>query len=231
METKKILIKLTTRSRVQKALNCLDNIYETIEDKDNYLILLTIDSDDETMFNKNTLEEIKNRILKGYKIAVSIGLSRSKIDAINRGLESFKDWDLIVSTSDDMLFVKYGWDNIMRKNLSEQYPDTDGCLHYNDGYTREKICTLSVIGRKYFDRFGYIYNPIYKSLWCDNEFTEIALNLGKIKYFDDILFKHYHPNNIGGFIDKQYIETESFNELDYNTYSTRKKETLNFTKI
>jgi hypothetical protein len=222
METKsKILIKFASRSRPEKCLHCLDNIYDYIEDKENYLILLSSDQDDDTMYNKHFIREIKKRIDKGYRINLKFGTSKSKVDAINRDIKLIKEWDIIINHSDDMLFEKHGFDNIIRSHFEDNFPDYDGCLHYNDGFVGKRLCTMVIMGKKYYDRFGCIYDNSYKSLWCDNEQTEVAVKLKRIKYFDMILFKHYHPANVGGYIDKQLMHTQSFNDVDWKNYSER----------
>ena len=121
------------------------------------------------------------------------------------------DWDILVVMSDDMVCITHGWDDIIRQDMNENFPDTDGVLHYNDGNQKANVMTMSIIGRKYYKRDGYIYNPEYQSLWCDVEATEVAHMRGKYKYMGDatILFAHHHP--AWGFClhDEQYRKTES----------------------
>jgi hypothetical protein len=73
------------------------------------------------------------------------------------------DWDILVVMSDDMVCVTHGWDDIIRQDMNENFPDTDGVLHYNDGNQKANVMTMSIIGRKYYKRDGYIYNPEYQS--------------------------------------------------------------------
>jgi hypothetical protein len=70
--------------------------------------------------------------------------------------------------------------------------DLDRVLFFNDGYLGRKLNTMCIMGRKYYERFGYIYHPSYQSLWCDNEFMIVADKLDKQDYFDLCLFKHEH---------------------------------------
>ena len=69
---------------------------------------------------------------------------------------------------------------------------------------------------KYFRRFGYIYHPDYKALWCDNEFTEVADAFGKQTYFDDIIIRHEHP--IWG-----YGQQDELNNRDNRLYQDDKQ--------
>lgn len=209
----KILFKFATRSRPQKFFSCLENIINTVE-SDNYQILVSADEDDETM----AWDKIKDRydlILNSVdgdvnRVITHHGKSKNKIEAINRDFEYIRTWDILINTSDDMNFVRKGFDNIIRKDMTEQFPDLDGFLHYNDGNQRDRVATMSIMGRKYYERFNYIYHPSYESLFCDEEATEVAKRLGRHRYMGDIpLFKHLHPAWGLGEYDEQYQRTES----------------------
>ena len=84
-------------------------------------------------------------------------------------------WDILVLISDDMIPEIKSFDQIIRSKMKEHYPDTDGVLWFFDGW-REDLNTLCILGRKYYDRFGYIYHPSYESFWSDAEFTEVGTN-------------------------------------------------------
>ena len=43
-----------------------------------------------------------------------------------------------------------------------------------------------------YDHFGYIYHPDYKSLYCDDEFTQEVRSIGREKYIDKVIIKHAH---------------------------------------
>jgi len=208
-----ILFKLATRSRMQKAYNSILNIIEMCQ-SDNFTILLSCDFDDPAM--------------KGFKfndprVVICYGTSKNKIDAINRDLEVIKDWDILINTSDDMVFTIKGFDNIIRQDF---LGNLDQVLHYSDGNQKENIMTMSIIGKEYYERFNYIYHPDYKSLWCDAEATEVAVLLGKYRYMGDdkVLFRHMHPAFGLAESDAQYEKTESREmwDADYKTILERK---------
>ena len=202
----KILFKFATRSRPEKFKKCVENIRSMVADKNNYLIVVSADTDDESMKNI----EIENDNLD---IVFFFGQSLSKIHAVNRDIDHFKEaqWDILINTSDDMHFVQKGFDDIIRQDMAANFPDTDGVLHYNDGNQKSNVMTLSILGRKYYDRFGFIYHPDYTSLWSDVEATEVAYMMGKYKYMGDdkILFRHFHPAWGLAQYDEQYRQTES----------------------
>jgi hypothetical protein len=228
MENKyKILFKYASRSRTQKFFVGLDNILTNLSDLNNFCILISLDIDDYSMNNKETINRLLEYVNKyPEKIIIKFGSSKNKIDAINRDVNEIKEkfnFDILVNFSDDMEFIEHSFDEIIRGKFFMFYPNTDGNIYFNDGFTGERLSTMSIIGRKYYDKFNYIYHPSYHSLWCDNEYTEVAKRSEKIIYFHERIFNHNHPSNVGGFIDEQLIKTESFSDIDRQNYEQRLK--------
>jgi len=145
------------------------------------------------------------------------------------GEQQVQDWDILINFSDDMLFIKKGFDQIIIDAMKEHFPDTDGVLHFHDGHKYgAQLMTMSIMGKKYYDRFHYIYHPDYISLWSDNEAMDVAKLLGKYKYMGDqnIIFNHNHPMHQGmgaSNYDAQLKHTESFFNIDKATYNKRKE--------
>jgi hypothetical protein len=144
----------------------------------------------------------------------------TKVDAINRDLnECGYEWDILINMSDDMVFTQYGFDDIIRQEFHEY---NDQTLLFHDG-NRFDLVTMSIMGREYYKRDKYIYNPEYKSLYCDNEFTEVAIIRGCLKKVNRVIFNHLHPAYGRGKFDAQYQHTESFSSIDCETYNKRKQ--------
>lgn len=205
----KILFKFTTKSRPQLFKRGMESIINNVISQ-NYHILITADLDDPTMLNHD--------YLKNDKVTTIWKHSTGKINAINRDVNDFKDgWDILVNMSDDMVFIVKGFDDIIRKG----FDNLGQCLHFPDGNTKELI-TMSILGRQFYNRFGYIYNPEYISLWCDNEQTDVAKLIGAYKYIDTQIFEHRHPAVGKAQMDAQYYHTESFFNADRGTYERRK---------
>jgi hypothetical protein len=209
-----IVFKYATRSRPSNFDRGIESILQNLEDKENYYIIVSCDENDVTMLNHH-LKYVDNP-----KIRFAYGHSKNKIDAINRDLHLLpNDWGVLVNMSDDMVFVKEGFDNIIRNDFAG---DSDLCLHYPDGY-RKDIITMSIMGRIYYHRFYYIYHPTYVSLFCDDEQTSVAKILNKYKYIDNQLFIHKHPMNDSSVsFDQQYQHTESYFATDKETFRHRK---------
>lgn len=223
METNsKILFKLPSRTRPNRVFEVLDATITNLNDKENFSFLLTLDEDDITMNNETIIEKLKSYPNMNY----IFGKSESKIEAVNRDLNDFKkEWDIIVLLSDDMIPVCLGFDDIIRNKFNEHYPDFDGVTWFNDGFQKNKLNTLCILGKKYYQRFNYIYHPSYKSLFCDNEFTIVANILNKQKYFDSVIIEHRHfsiGNNRERY-DQLYIKNDSLMSVDGQNYNVRSK--------
>ena len=208
-----ILFKLATRSRPQKAKKAIDNIIMNCNSM-NYTILVSIDEDDESMFEFDYADD---------NVFIVSGTSKNKIDAINRDMDIFEGWKILINTSDDMHFEIKGFDEIIRQDFNGNY---DQVIHYSDGNQKSNIMTMSIIGSDYYNRFNYIYHPDYKSLWCDVEATEVAWMLSKYEYMGDlkVLFTHRHPAWGLAEYDEQYKKTESQElwDYDYRVFKERK---------
>lgn len=196
-----ILIKFPTRGRPERFTRALDNYINLAANKDKISFLVSVDEDDPTI----TPEFIQATKSKHPKIQVYIGKSQNKIHAINRDMEKAPPYDILLLASDDMVPECQAYDETIRNTMAIHFPDTDGVLWFNDGIQGPSLNTLCIIGKKYYDRFGYIYYPGYKSFYCDNEFTAKARQLKKQIYFDLILIRHLHVIKDMSLVDDTYI--------------------------
>lgn len=213
----KILIKFPTRNRKNKFFQVLDLYYKFAENLDKIEFLITLDTDDSSMNN----DEVKEK-LKAYKnLKYYFGKSNNKIHAVNRDIE-IGDWDILLLASDDMIPIKKGYDESIRFNMAINYPDTDGILWYNDG-NRKDLNTLSILGKKYYKRFNYIYHPDYKSLWADNEFMTVGNILKKQKFIDEVIIHHQHPDWGYGGRDNIHTLNNNHDKEDRDTFHKRQK--------
>lgn len=211
-----IIFNFATRSRPDKANAVLKNI-ASMCDPAHYRVVMKIDRDDPTCM------DIEN--VPGTQLEIGWNVSTSKIHAINRDIPKMP-WDILVDISDDFIFTKQGFDKIIRDHCGP-----DDCLHFPEPFAtsqsekakNENIIIMACMGRKYYDRFGYIYNPEYKSLFCDNELTAVAKKLGRYKFVDESIFYHAHPAAGYGKADAQTQRTESFWKEDKATYYRRKE--------
>lgn len=178
-----------------------------------YFVVAKIDSDDPNV------DEYLKRLEEYPEVRLKLGVSENKVHAINRDLTEIPNWHILCSHSDDMKFVVKGFDDIIRQQMDE-----DCFLHFPDGMVNEKISTYSIMDKVYYDRFLYIYNPLYKNVYCDNEAFDVAKLTGRHKFINQQIFSHEHPIWGKGEWDEQYYKTEEpvSYRIDGQLYHNRK---------
>lgn len=215
----KILIKYATRQRPQWFKKAIANIHNTISDQENFDIFVTCDEDDITMNEPTMIEFMKAH----PRISFVFGKSESKVHAINRDMYVMDEvpWDILVVMSDDMHFMKFGWDNVIRQRMNDNFPEGDCFLHFDDGYVKDALATMAIMDRKYYERDEYIYYPGYKSFSCDAEQFFVAVARGRHKYFNEIIALHQHPANKPMANDALYSTNSLHTPHDTNLYWDR----------
>lgn len=215
----KLLIKFPTRARPDKFFKVLDIYYNLLDSLSDTRFIISCDLDDQSMNCENVIFKLKNY----SNLELFFSDNKNKIEAINANIND-EDFDIILLASDDMIPQEKGYDTIIKQSFKKFFPDTDGVLWFNDGYQETRLNTLCILGKKYYNRFGYIYNPTYISLWCDTEFTEVSKLLKKVKYIPHVIIKHEHPVWLGEKWDNLQIKNDSYNNIDMENYLKRKKE-------
>jgi glycosyltransferase involved in cell wall biosynthesis len=100
------------------------------------------------------------------------------------------------------------------------FPAMDGVLHFHDGYLGAgRLITLPVMGVHYFRRFGYVYQPEYRSLFCDNELTEVSQRLNKYAWINLVLARHAHGGPGG---DAVYAANQRHHAADQLLFQRRR---------
>lgn len=225
----KILIKFPTRGRPDKFFNVLELYYQKAKNKDKIAFLISCDHDDPTMNNLQSRQRLDN-FKKKCKLAYFFGNSKTKVQAINADMEKVQGWDVLLLASDDMIPVVDGYDEIIRTDMFYNYRNLDGVLWYNDG-GQNKINTLSIMGSTYYKRFNYIYHPEYISLWCDNEFTDVSISLGKFYKSDQMIIEHAHPVYEKTNFDELYARNESYFNVDREIYEKRSQKNFDLNQF
>lgn len=219
----KILFNYASRSRPENFRRGVESIVNNCVG--DYEILAIVDANDERLREYNF-----------DNCTVLNGISKNKIDAINRGRDYIlkSDAQIIVNMSDDMVFTKKGFDDIIRypfqdnTDLSkmcddggfEYYDNLDQCLHFPDQNQGSNCMTMSIMGIDYYKRDNFIYDPQFESLWCDIVAQEVAQLRGCYKFVNERIFDHLHPSFGQSHYDKQYRATEDWQvrQRDYQTY-------------
>lgn len=212
----KFLFKYPTMGRPEWFKKTLETYYSMLSGLHEYQFVISMNRDDKTMNNMAMRNYLSNcDCLKRY-----YANHKTKIEAINADMKKL-DFDILFLISDDMIPQVKGFDDIIASDMEKWFPDIDGALHYDDGYCGgDKCITLSIIGKKLYDEFGYIYHPAYSSFYCDNEFTSEVYRMGKCEFIDQVIVKHEWG---GDNHDDIYRRNSKLGKSDKAIFEARKK--------
>lgn len=180
---KTILYKFPSRERPQKFFAALSNIIE-LSRHPNFKIICTCDTDDPSMNNEEVLNQLA---LYGDRVQVFFGDSKTKVEAINADIDKSGDWDILCLHSDDMVFIKPGFD----LDIIDAFENYEGLVHFPD-QVQKRLITYAMMSRSYYDQDGYIYSPQFASVFCDNYQQDIAQRRGQYKLVDKQILEHRH---------------------------------------
>lgn len=207
-----------SRSRPDKSLETINKWTDMAYDRNQVDVHLSFDTDDQKFYEYN--KNFKEFNYKHRHTNAVAAENKSAVDAINRAAERSKG-EILIVVSDDSDCPEY-WDKIILDAISGKQ---DFLLRVSDGI-QKRICTLPIMDRAYYNRFGYIYNPIYTHAWCDTELTEVAYKLGRIIVRNDIEFRHMHPEVTKEPKDDLYKRNDLTHDRDRHIYENRKR--INF---
>lgn len=212
----KISLVHPSRGRPAKCLEAIKLWLGNASLKNNIEYIVSLDSDD---YNSYVLDEIKG------KISIVVNPNTTMVQALNHGA-SKATGDIIINVSDDFKCPPK-WDEILINKLgSSGYRTSDKfCYFVNDGFQKPfNLQTICIVSRGWYNRFNYIYNPIYKSMFADTEYTEVCKLLGYIIDASDVLFEHCHYAAGKAKIDPTYQKQNSKDSWEHgkNLFNTRK---------
>lgn len=209
--SEKILIKIPTRERPDKFFCTLDKYVELLSGNHKIEFVVSCDTDDISMNNNETILRLK----KYKNLFFYFSPRTNKIDAINRDIDKHLDFDVLIASSDDMVPKVENYDEIIINSMKANFPDFDGILNYHDGFYGHQLNTIPIIGKRFYEKFNYIYYPEYWSVCCDVELTIVSRLINKEACFDQVLFEHQHPcHGFKGDALYQYNESSKFYSHD-----------------
>lgn len=186
----KLVIKFPTRNRPKKFKDVFEKYINMLSNKHDVEFIISMDNNDPTMNNqeiKDWFEEKK----KTNNIQYFYGNSKTKIEACNANMERVTG-DVLLLASDDMVPHAEGYDDVIFQTFAKIFPDFDGAIKFWDGLRpkEDMLMTLTVMGFPLYKKFGYIYHPAYKSLYCDNEQSHVCAILNKLAISPVCIIKH-----------------------------------------
>ena len=128
----KLLVQFPTLSRSDKFLRCLDAYVGYASGHNEIFFNINCDSSDLMMTDPYVQERIRYILSKSSSVdgIVNFDSNMDKIDAINAHIDD-REFDIVICASDDMVPQKANWDEKITTAMSENFPDLDGCVHFD----------------------------------------------------------------------------------------------------
>lgn len=168
-----ILIKLPSREREEQCQRVVDQIHATCGVP--FQIVVVNDKDCEYS-------------IKGADVLVTE--RTTKVGAFNAGQDVidsiYPEWSLCLMAADDLKFICEDWGKIVME-AAAKYPDR--VLHFPDGYQNKNLNTHPFIPKATYLKNRYLYNPIYRSFFCDTD----LMRTDPPAFIDVQIFRHLHP--------------------------------------
>jgi mannosyltransferase OCH1-like enzyme len=214
---KKILIKIPTLRRPRQLLESIESFVINAFNIENIHFVITIDNRDELTNNSEIIAKLK----KYQNLTICYADTLSKIDAYNLHIDPV-NFDILILSSDDMMVKKFGYDQIIIDNMTKYFPELDGVLWFDTGDNNKRTNTLAIIGKKLYDQIKPLYNYCYTGYYCDDEFSQIVMKLGKTVRIEECIIQHNIPNHLSMSDDSTYLNSLSYSIKDKTVYKIRK---------
>lgn len=171
--TPSISIIHPSRGRSEKSFNAIKLFLHHSGGENNIEVIVSVDEDDPHL----------SHYKRSHNGNVIVNKNRSAVDAINNAAKVSKG-DILMVVSDDT-DSPVGWRSQLLNIIAGK---KDFILKTQDGI-QKWIITMPIMDRTYYNRFGYIYYPEYKHMFCDTELTMVADLTGR-KITSNLLFPH-----------------------------------------
>jgi hypothetical protein len=217
----KLLIKIPTLGRATQLLRTLESFRVNAYSIEDIAFCISSNTNDTTINNKETIDKIQSF----PNTHIFFDNHKTKIEAYNADIDRF-DFDIAIIASDDMVVTEKYYDRIITQSMEKYFTDLDGVLWFDTG-DNERTDTLSIVGKKYYERFNYVYHTSYQGYFCDDEFTQIAYKLGKIIRINKQIIRHDIAQHLDMSNDNTYLKSLVFGASDKAMYKIRKKMQFN----
>jgi glycosyltransferase involved in cell wall biosynthesis len=190
-----ISLLIPTRHRPNNVKKVIRSALTTADEPTKIEFLFYVDNDD-TTFPKSAINE-QVKVIKGPRVWISL---------ISNILYANSNGEIIMYGGDDMVFRSKGWDTAIRNEFNK-IPDKICLVYTNDGVKQSQdIARHGFIHRKWFSVLGSAFpsgRVVPIDLWC----TDIAKQLNRIRYIEEIVIEHVHYRQ-GGLakLDPTYID-------------------------
>lgn len=206
---KKILIIVPSRSGNSKRYPNVDRFIENWKINTQGLsdLCIALDDDDEHKYPKRdgVIYEINPRI--------------RMVPTLNQIAIKYKDEYKYIAFFGDDHVIKTKWESEFINFFDSK--GGIGIAYGNDLLQGEKLPTAVCLTSNIVDALGYMAPKNLIHMYADNFWLSLGKRLNIIKYFNNVIFEHLHPDNGKALKDTQYDESNSVffvDQQEYNKY-------------
>lgn len=211
----RILIKFPSRGRPDQFKTVLKKYIDYLSGNHSVKFLFSFDVDDSTMNNSDIRKYLSDLKIENEHFYEN---NSNKIQAINANMEN-QVFDILILASDDMIPVTKNYDDEIVKKFEKSGLGLDCMLHTHSPRWADLLDINCIMGWDYYKRFNYIYHPAYKSIFSDNEYTDVSKIL-KRNVFTQNFSPFRHEWKSGDSTERKNFQ---FNHEDSVTFEDRKK--------
>lgn len=131
------------------------------------------------------------------------------VEATNQAAK-LSNGDVLIYLSDDFKCPK-NWDKLIIDYLTipQRQNIHPVLLRVNDGHSLYKdVVTIPIMNRILYEKLGYFWNPIYKSIPCDRDLYNVCEKYFSVVEAPSLLFQHEHYCNGMAEYDDTYKHSE-----------------------
>ncbi len=132
-----------------------------------------------------------------------VNANRSIVDAVNAAART-STGDVLVVVSDDF-GCPDGWDRALAEVIGNR---RDVAVLVHDGI-EGRIMTLPILGRALYETLGWVYHPVYVSMFVDDDLTHTAAAMGRLVDARHLIFPHRHYSVGSSALDPTYARQNS----------------------
>lgn len=130
----------------------------------------------------------------GWFTHLAVSNGNTPVEAWNAAAK-FSTGDILVVLDDDWE-PPHGWDEIIVSRLG-----AGDILKVGDKHRKDGLICHPILTRRLYEKIGYVFHPLFKSVYCDDWFTSQAKALGFVDA-SDVEFLHANPSQGYGVEDE-----------------------------
>lgn len=162
----------------------------------------------------------------GKAITASVEGNKIWLSLMYNTMAAIYPSDLYMYAADDILFRTEGWDSLVRESF-QSLSGRFGLVFPNDLSSYQgKIATHGFVHRIWIETLGYFLPPYFVDTHTDLWITNLARDLGVLRYLQDVKIEHVHYRQGKSNMDQTYSERllSTKTRKTKQTYKKLKKE-------